>query len=497
MRKRSWLAATMLAALLAGAPRAAHAGGFSLDACEKSPETQEIRALVQAGHDLGTKDGDKVRAAVAEVRAKAQDDPFLLLWAGSLLASLPDPAADAVFGEAVAAAKKLADAHGPEAAPIATLYEAAALVRRRQIDEGLKKLAEVRALPGAHAKYACRFVPAAIALADAGKTADALALLGEVQKAAPEARSIADARLDLALRAKDARAVEEAFTAALAQFPGDVEFTVRRANQAKMEKGRDAALALLDPLLLAGEASPSLLGEYLGLLSAAPSEAKLAQYRKLAEAHPNVPALQMMVGVVHHYLHHYEESTRWLQKAGALIDIEPRVAMYMAMNAFHTPGQEQKAEELIDRAARAGRPDPDIYYCRAVIGVRRDPAAAARDLARYLALTEPRADVAAEKQQRVKQTLALLEGCASGPDPRGCVQREVVEQAKALAFAEHFGKPKDAAPEAKVPAPTASTNRDPDDDGGSGQVLVALAAVAALTFAYFGVLRDRPGDKAS
>jgi hypothetical protein len=487
---RARLAAAALAALFAFAPRLARADGFSLDACEKSPETPEIRALVQAGHDVGTKDLDKVRAAVTEVRKKAQRDPFLLLWSGSLLASIGDPSADAVFDEAVAAAKAMAEAQGAEAAPIAKIYEAAALVRKRKVDEGRARLAEVRAQPGALQKYACRFVPAALALADAGRVGDALELLAEVQKAAPAARSIADARLDIALREKDARAVDAAFAAALAGFPNDVEFTVRRANRAKMEKGRDAALALLDPLLLAGEASPSLLGEYLGLLSADPTEAKLAAYQKLAEAHPNVPALQMMVGVIHHYLHHYEDSTRWLEHAGALIDSEPRVAMYMAMNAFHTPGQERKAEELIERAARAGRPDPDIYYCRAVIEVRRDPAAAARDLERYLMLTEPRADVAAEKQQRVKQTLALLTSCASGPDPRGCVQREVVEQAKALAFYEHFG-PQKQAPASKVPSVVHT------DDGGREQVIAALVAVAALSLAYFAAMRDRAGDQAS
>ncbi|MFT3768108.1 MAG: hypothetical protein QM820_21875 [Minicystis sp.] len=493
--KRTWPAAALLAALLTAAPKAARADGFSLDACEKSPDTAEIRALVQAGHDLGTHDDAKVRTAVAGVRKTASDDPFLLLWAGSLLASLEDPTADAVFDEAVTAAKAMAAKQGPEAAPIATIYEAAALVRKRKVDEGRARLAEVTAQPDARKKYACRFIPAALALADAGKTPDALALLADVQKAAPSARSIADARIDLALRARDARAADEAFAAALAQFPKDVEFTVRRANQVKIEKGRDAALALLDPLLIAGETSPSLLGEYLGLLSADPTEAKLAQYQKLVAEHPGVPALQMMVGVIHHYLHHYEESTRWLERSGTLIDTEPRVAMYMAMNAFHTPGGEARAEQLIDRAARAGRPDPDIYYCRAVIEVRRDPGEAVRDLERYLALTEPRADVAAEKQQRVKQTLALLSGCTSGPDPRGCVQREVVEQAKALAFAEHFGKPKDGRATI-APAPPEPRAAD-TGDGGRGAVLAALATVLALCVAYFGALRDPPGTKSA
>lgn len=475
-----------VAALLAGGP--ARADGFSLDACGKVPETAEVRALVQAGHDVGTGDLEKARAAVAEVRRGAAGDPFLLLWAGSLLAEIADPAAGAVFDEAVGAGRALVAREGPEAAPIAKLYEAAALLRRHRLDDGRARLAEVRALPDADRKYACRFIPVAQALAAEGRAAEAVALLTEVQRAAPSARSLHDARVDLALRSKDPKAIDEAFTAALSALPRDVELTVRRANQVKIEKGRDAALALLDPLLLAGEASPSLLGEYLGLLSADPTEAKLAAYRELAGAHPDVPALKMMVGVILHYLHRYPESSRWLSQSGSLIDAEPRVAMYLAMNAFHTPGHEAQADALIDRAARAGRPDPDIYYCRAVIEVKRDPAAAARDLERYLRMTKARADVAAEKQQRVEQTLALLDGCARSADPRACVQREVVEQAKALAFAEHFGR----APEAPAGDPRDEARAAWRREGEHRALIVALVAVAVLSLGWFGLMRDKP-----
>jgi len=487
------LSAAALAAALALAP-AERAGAFSLDACDKSPDSPEIHALAQAGHDVGTKDYDKVRAAVAEVRHKAKDDAFLLLWSGALLQAIGDGSADAVFDEAVVAARALAAKEGKEAAPIAQIYEATAMIRKGRVDEGRALLATVEALPDARRLYACRFFPAAEALADAGRAPEALALLASVQEAAPAARSVADARVEIALRSKDDRAIEDAFAAALAAFPKDVEFTVRRANQVKIKSGRDAALALLDPLLLAGETSPSLLGEYLGLLSADPSEQKLARYQRLAAERPGLPALEMMQGVIHHYLHHYEESTRHMERAGDLVDKEPRVAMYMAMNAFHTPGQEAKAEELIDRAARAGRPDPDIYYCRAVIEVRKDPAAAVRDLERYLALTDTRADVAPEKQQRVKQTLDLLGACVRTSDPRACVQRDVVEQAKALAFAEHFGKPKDA----RAAGPDgqrdqASGGAGTREDGGREQVIAALAAVLVLGLAYAAATRDAKG----
>jgi tetratricopeptide (TPR) repeat protein len=465
----------------------------NLDGCAGKADSPEIKALVQAGHDLGTADDDRVRAAVAEVRSKAQGDAFLLLWGGSLLQRLDPKTADAMFQEAIRAGRAMVKDQGKEAAPIADLYEAAALLRLGQKEPGRARLDAVRNEPGALTRYTCRFMPAALALADGGQIPEALDLLGALQKAAPRERSVADALLDTVLRTKDEKRIDETFASVSAAFPTDVEFIVRRANHVKLSKGPDAAFALLQPLLVAGESSPSLLGEYLGLVSAAPSEARLAEYKKLAEERPNNLALQMMVGVIHHYLHHYEESSRYLEKAGALIDTEPRVAMYLAMNYIHTPGKEDQAEGMIARAAKAGRPDPDIYYCRAVIEVRKDPAGAARDLERYLALTSSRADVREEKQNRVKQTLELLRGCAKSKDPKACVQTEVVEQAKALAFAEHFGKgPPGGGPAASTkdsgPHPPGSDSEDqpsfaPNQIDGAGWVALILSFLLLGGFA--------------
>jgi hypothetical protein len=486
-RLKGALAAALL--LLGGlAPRPAHAAGDNLDGCAGKADSPEIKALVQAGHDLGTADDDRVRRAVAEVRGKAQGDAFLLLWGGSLLQRIDPKTAEAMFQEAIAAGKVMAKEQGKEAAPIADLYEAAARLRLGQKEPGRARLDAVRAQPGALARYTCRFLPAALALADGGQVPEAMDLLGALQKAAPGARSVADALLDTALRSKDEKRLEEVFATVGAAFPTDVEFTVRRANHVKLSKGPDAAFALLQPLLVAGESSPSLLGEYLGLVSAAPTEARLAEYKKLAEERPKNLALQMMVGVIHHYLHHYVESSRYLENAGALIDTEPRVAMYLAMNYIHTPGKEDQAEAMIARAAKAGRPDPDIYYCRAVIEVRKDPAGAARDLERYLALTSSRADVREEKQARVKQTLELLRNCSKSPDPKACVQTEVVEQAKALAFAEHFGKgPPGGGPAQSAPGPGPISPEDEGSPAIAPQQLDTAGVIAlVLCFLLFG-----------
>jgi len=117
------------------------------------------------------------------------------------------------------------------------------------------------------------------------------------------------------------------------------------------------------------------------------------------------------------------------------------VAMYLAMNYFRL-GDQEKAEQLIEKAARAGTPDPDVFYCHAIINVRKDPAGAVRDLERYMALTSGRPDVNESKQKRVRQTMDLLEKCtaegAGAEDAKACVEREVFEKARALAFEEHL-----------------------------------------------------------
>ena len=419
-------------------PRA-HADEFSLDACNDNPNTPPVQALLQASRDLDAHEDEKVRAAVAAVRKSAAADPFLLLWCGSLLTSLKDPAATATFANAIAAANALPKKHGKAAEPIASLYRATALIRMGKLADGKSAIDSVASQPRAYSTYACRFIPAAQALADAGALPAALDLLRAVRTAVPRARSIDDALLELVLRGRDERAIAEAFDAALKAFPGDVEFTVRKANRVKRAEGTAAAVALLEPLIVRGETSPSLLAEYIGLVSDKPTDAQLEHARQLAASHPDVPALTMMVGVVLHNLRRWEESTTYLEKSGALVDKEPRVALYLAVNSLRTPGREQQAAAYVERAARAGRPDPDIVFFRAVVEVRKDPAAAVRDLERYLALTRGRSDARDEHQKQVQQTLDAVAACVAGPDAQACVERDVIGKGRAYAFADYLG----------------------------------------------------------
>jgi hypothetical protein len=425
-------------AVIALAPIAARATPEvpPLDGCNDPAQSSLQRALWHAEQSLQAGEEQAVRADVARVEQGGVHEPYFLLRAGGLLEGLKDQAgADAAYAKALAAAKT-PTVGGDE--NTAHLYEAAALVHLRRASEAAPLVAAVRATPDALKKYTCRYIPVAMAMADAGDPGSAAELLEAVRGATPGARSVHDALVQLAFRSNDAARIDAALDAALAQFPGDVAFTVRRANVIKIRGHEGEARALLEKLILAGEEDPNLLGEYLGLVSGEDkARHSLDQTLALAVAHPELHTLAMLVGVEYHYLGQYEKSTIWLSKTGNLIDREPRIPMYLAMNQFRLRHQKE-AEELIDRAARAGRPDPDIYYCRAIIAVRKDPAASVRDLEHYMRLTSGRPDANPGKQERVQQTLDLVRRCTEGPEPLGCVQREVVDKAMALAFNEHL-----------------------------------------------------------
>jgi tetratricopeptide (TPR) repeat protein len=468
----------------------ARAAAPPLDGCDDTQSPLQ-QTLWHAEQSLQAGEEKAVRDDVARVEQDGAREPYFLLRAGGLLEGLKDSA-----GAADAYTKALQAAKAPGAggdASIAHLYEAAALVHLHRAAEAAPLVSAVRAGPDALKKYACRYIPVALAMADTGDARGAAELLEVVRGAAPGARSVHDALVGLAFRSDDPARIDAALDAALAQFPKDVAFTVRRANLIKIRGHEGEARAMIEKLILAGEDDPNLLGEYLGLVSGEDKARKsLDQTLKLAEEHPELPAIAMLVGVEYHYLGEYDKSTTWLSKTGNLIDREPRIPMYLAMNQFRLRHQKE-AEDLIDHAARAGRPDPDIYYCRAIIAVRKDPAASVRDLEHYMRLTSGRADANAGKQARVQQTLDLVRRCTEGPDPLGCVQRDVVDKAMALAFNEHIvalrpeGAPNVVVPQPGAPAPAsvavaprpARRDRRSLFGGAAAAVLVAIGVAAA------------------
>ncbi len=405
------------------------------------PEGPALEALRRAHTQVSARDLAGARATLAALEKLAHVDGAIRLQAAGLLSRAGRPeAARALLQTLIAEAK----ASAPD-----QLQKAAALIRLGQIDAGEALAAR---LPATGLDTICGHVQVAMALADAGALDKAAAALRALRDKAGTVRSIHDGLVEVLFRKGDSPELEAALRAAVRAFPDDPAFHVRLANRMKVAGKVDAARDLLEGLILRGAADPSLLGEFLGMVSGGARAAKLLpHYTQLAEAHPELPVLRMVVGILHHYEGHFAESNAHLARTGALQDREPRIPMYMAMNYFRLHDQD-KAEAFIAKAsAIATRPDPDIFYCRAVIGVRKDPARSMADLERYMDVTTGRPDVNPSKQKRVKQTVALLKSCLAEADPRACVEREVVEKARALAFEEHqaaFRPPGQAAPDA-------------------------------------------------
>ena len=58
-----------------------------------------------------------------------------------------------------------------------------------------------------------------------------------------------------------------------------------------------------------------------------------------------------MIGVLLHYGNDFEESTRWLQPLMGRLEGEPRLFVYIAMNAFNL-GDKPTARRLLDEGAQ-------------------------------------------------------------------------------------------------------------------------------------------------
>jgi|GEM_PF-1359699 len=197
------------------------------------------------------------------------------------------------------------------------------------------------------------------------------------------------------------------------------------------EKRYDEALPVLVSL---ARATPST--HVLGLLVAVVASARhdpvaATRLRAEADAAPGDPLLQFMAGVATHYCGHvaardqaekrryYELALPYLQRTLPAYDHVVRVWIYIAVSHYRL-GHQQEAEEAIAEAAKrnAAGDEADVYYCRAEIMHRIDPAAAVADIDRYLAIMKANVAHGAftdqGKEARLRDMRDLLRRAADG-----------------------------------------------------------------------------------
>ena len=95
---------------------------------------------------------------------------------------------------------------------------------------------------------------------------------------------------------------------------------------------------------------------------------------------------RFLLGACLHYQDAFEESNVHLEKLVGVIDHEPRIYVYQAMNHFNL-GDTVRARALLEEGITLAKVDPDVYYCRAEITRDTERDLALSDLERYLTLT--------------------------------------------------------------------------------------------------------------
>lgn len=251
-----------------------------------------------------------------------------------------------------------------------------------------------------------------------GRPAQAIEFLSVLKKRSP---GCLDASVSLALLYVEQQRGEEAMdvieTIALAH-EDHVKAQHVYVSALRLVGRRDDAIQVMEAVVRGPERRPGNLGMLLAMyLREQGLDRPVAFWTSWHEDHPDDVVAPFMVGVLLHYDDQFSASNRWLQPLDGRLNDEPRLWVYLAMNAFNL-GDRARAAALLDRAAALAVVDPDVYYCRAEITRDTDRDLAIADLERYLALTETSPHASPPKQARVHVMLSSLRACRERGDVR-------------------------------------------------------------------------------
>ena len=259
-------------------------------------------------------------------------------------------------------------------------------------------------------------------LTEMGRSAEVLTLYRALVKAAPPACPRAWRMVgSVAFDARDYRGLERFFEAGAERFPEHVGVVSHVANYLKFVDRRDEAIALFEGFVRAGNLDNDVIGELFGLYARrGVSDEMLQGFITRADADARNKSDAFFAGALLHYKGEFERSSGYLRRALPELDGVPRVHLYLGMNA-HRTGDPSAAQRHVLRAVEVGPNDPDVYYCRGIVFMDDDPAAALADLGRYLEMTHGSFDVPPAKQKVVEDIYQKLKGCQTAPKASTCV----------------------------------------------------------------------------
>lgn len=225
-------------------------------------------------------------------------------------------------------------------------------------------------------------------------------------------------------RLRDWNRQKEVSEAALARFPDHPDIAhIEEPYLLASGKGKvvlERLEARLAEQVSKGAPEPGLLKELLSFyIEVDGRPERLAAFLAKADRDPQDAVSAFFAGVLLHYEKDYERSQRYLEPILPRFPDEPRLYIYVAMNAFNL-GDQPTAEKYISKAAELDLRDPDVAYCTAEVFRDSDRKKALSAIETYLHMTEFTADARSVKQKRVQAMRDALRKCKEESTPAPC-----------------------------------------------------------------------------
>lgn len=412
--------------------------------------------LRRAHHELDAADPESARARVGEIHAawkKGQPEgalmpAWLLFETGVVLQRAGAEEGKGVLEQALDQEKlRMTELKGEELLSMTTLY-ARTLVRLGRKQEAHEAIEQMKAAVEGDASCSLAETGRTLGTTE-GSFEEGVALLEWI---IGRAKMCSKAYVGLAEVCRAAKQYDRAgplLEQGAKLLPDDIAAVSSLANYRKFQGRRDEATQLLEELARKGHAEAGLLGELIGLYTKSGiPESSLQYFIEAADKDESNLVASFFAGVLLHYRIKgskekrdpstpkgaYARSDKYLHRAEEAFKTEPRLFIYLAMNRYHE-GDLTTAAGIINRAVRIGPSDPDVYYCRAMIGMDENPRLALKDFGRYRALTKDAFDKNPGKEKFVLGIIETLESCIEAKVPSQCI-----EQKETVAKAASWGK---------------------------------------------------------
>jgi hypothetical protein len=236
----------------------------------------------------------------------------------------------------------------------------------------------------------------------------ARALAERALAAAPGCRDAHRIVCELLGRAKDWAGLLVRSDAGIVAFPKHGDFHIQRATALRGLGRNDEARDVLEAEVRKNPQDTGPMSSLAALYTMTrTSESGYAKLETACRQDPDDIVSCFLAGVIAHYLAKHDACVAHMNALLERLPTQPRVPMYAAISSYWMD-KVPDADRLIAMAASiSGATDPDVFYCRALIRMKRDREGAVADLERFLTVAH-RGWHSQGKIGRVNHELAML-----------------------------------------------------------------------------------------